>query len=83
MWMEVAEKVTLAVQSIIEFSKMVPGFMSLLQDDQIMLLKGGSFEIALLRLCRAFDVETARVIFGNYYVPLETFEILGKKLVLV
>ena len=78
MWMEVAEKVTLAVQSIIEFSKMVPGFMSLLQDDQIMLLKGGSFEIALLRLCRAFDVETARVIFGSFFVPLEAFEILGK-----
>ena len=41
LWMEIAEKVTLAVQQIIEFAKMVPGFMNLLQDDQIMLLKGG------------------------------------------
>ena len=38
--MEIAEKVTMCVQQIIEFAKMVPGFMSLLQDDQIMLLKG-------------------------------------------
>ena len=29
------------VQQIIEFAKFVPGFISLLQDDQIMLLKGG------------------------------------------
>ena len=36
-----AERVTVAVQQIIEFAKMLPGFMELLQDDQIMLLKGG------------------------------------------
>jgi len=41
LWVEIAEKLTVAVQQIIEFAKMVPGFMSLLQDDQIMLLKGG------------------------------------------
>ena len=37
----------MAVQQIIEFAKMVPGFMNLLQDDQIMLLKGGMFTISL------------------------------------
>ena len=41
LWVEIAEKVTMTVQNIIEFAKMVPGFMNLLQDDQIMLLKGG------------------------------------------
>ena len=41
LWLVIADKVTLAVQQIIEFAKMVPGFMNLLQDDQIMLLKGG------------------------------------------
>ena len=40
LWLEIAEKVTMCVQQIIEFAKMVPSFMSLLQDDQIMLLKG-------------------------------------------
>lgn len=39
--MEVADKITMAVQQIIEFAKMVPGFMDLSQDDQIMLLKAG------------------------------------------
>ena len=42
LWCEVADKVTAAVQQIIEFAKMVPGFMSFLQDDQIMLLKAGT-----------------------------------------
>ena len=78
LWLEIADKVTMAVQQIIEFSKMVPGFMNLLQDDQIMLLKGGSFEIALLRLCRAYDVQTKSVIFGNQFVPTEAFSNLSK-----
>ena len=73
LWVEIAEKLTLTVQQIIEFAKMVPGFMNLLQDDQIMLLKGGSFEIALLRLTRAYDVPTNSVIFGHAYVPLDAF----------
>ena len=41
LWSEVAEKITIAVQQIIEFAKMLPGFMDLSQDDQIMLLKAG------------------------------------------
>ncbi|KAK2172637.1 hypothetical protein NP493_944g01050, partial [Ridgeia piscesae] len=73
LWVEIAEKLTVAVQQIIEFAKMVPGFMSLLQDDQIMLLKGGSFEIALLRLCTAYDIQTNSVIFGASFIPLEAF----------
>ena len=40
----------MAVQQIIEFAKMLPGFMNLLQDDQIMLLKGGKPTENLLSL---------------------------------
>jgi nuclear receptor subfamily 1 group F protein 4 len=79
LWVEIAEKVTMTVQQIIEFAKMVPGFMNLLQDDQIMLLKGGSFEIALLRLCRAYDVPNNRVIFGSAFIPLEAFSSLNEE----
>ncbi|KAL4216819.1 hypothetical protein ACF0H5_024540 [Mactra antiquata] len=72
-WTEVAERLTLAVQQIIEFAKMVPGFMDLSQDDQIMLLKAGSFELALLRCTQAYDAETDSVIFGDKFVPLQAF----------
>lgn len=73
LWMEVADKITMAVQQIIEFAKMVPGFMDLSQDDQIMLLKAGSFELALIRLCRVYESSTKRVIFGSVFLPLKAF----------
>ena len=38
----------------------------------------GSFEVALLRLCQAFDVESNSVIFGSAYVPLDVFQNLSK-----
>ena len=41
-WLECAQKLTDMIQQIIEFAKMVPGFMKLSQDDQIVLLKAGT-----------------------------------------
>lgn len=41
LWIECAQKLTSVIQQIIEFAKMVPGFMKLSQDDQIVLLKAG------------------------------------------
>ena len=40
-WEKVAAKMTSTIQQIIEFAKLTPGFDSLSQDDQIMVLKGG------------------------------------------
>ena len=45
LWLECASKLTTVIQQIIEFAKMVPGFMKLSQDDQIVLLKSGSYTI--------------------------------------
>ena len=42
LWLESAQKLTAVIQQIIEFAKMVPGFMKLSQDDQIVLLKAGA-----------------------------------------
>lgn len=41
LWLDCAQKLTTVIQQIIEFAKMVPGFMKLSQDDQIVLLKAG------------------------------------------
>jgi hypothetical protein len=38
----------------------------------------GSFEIALLRLSRAYDVVNDSVLFGNLFLPLDTFNNLSK-----
>ena len=40
--MAAAQKLTNLIKQIIEFAKMVPGFMKLNQDDQIVLLKKGN-----------------------------------------
>lgn len=44
LWLECAQKLTTVIQQIIEFAKMVPGFMKLSQDDQIVLLKAGKIQ---------------------------------------
>lgn len=45
LWLQAAQKLTSIITQIIEFAKMVPGFMKFPQDDQIVLLKGGKIEI--------------------------------------
>ena len=45
LWMHAAQKLTNVIQQIIEFAKMLPGFMKLQQDDQIVLLKSGKPEV--------------------------------------
>jgi len=40
-WEALSEKMTVCIQQVIEFAKLVPGFTKLSQDDQIMVLKGG------------------------------------------
>lgn len=46
LWLECAQKLTTVIQQIIEFAKMVPGFMKLSQDDQIVLLKAGWYNFS-------------------------------------
>ena len=40
-WQKFSGRMTCTIQQIIEFSKLIPGFTGLSQDDQIMVLKGG------------------------------------------
>jgi len=73
LWLEAASRLTAVVQQIIEFAKMVPGFMKLPQDDQIVLLKAGAFELVVLRVSRHFDPATNSVLFGETLLPPEAF----------
>ncbi|KAL1132306.1 hypothetical protein AAG570_010262 [Ranatra chinensis] len=73
LWLECAQKLTTVIQQIIEFAKMVPGFMKLSQDDQIVLLKAGSFELAILRMSRYFDLSQGCVLYGDTLLPQDAF----------
>lgn len=73
LWLECANRLTNIIQQIIEFAKMVPSFMLMEQDDQIVLLKAGSFELCCLRISRYFDLETNKLLFGNGLIPMDLF----------
>jgi nuclear receptor subfamily 1 group F protein 4 len=74
LWFECAQKLTTVIQEIIEFAKMVPGFMKLSQDDQIVLLKTGSFELAVIRMSRYYNVSRNLVLFGDALLPVDAFD---------
>ncbi|KAK3927851.1 putative nuclear hormone receptor HR3 [Frankliniella fusca] len=73
LWLECAQKLTTVIQQIIEFAKMVPGFMKLHQDDQIVLLKAGSFELAILRMSRYYDLSQNCVLYAETMLPQDAF----------
>lgn len=39
LWLDCAEKLTTMIQNIIEFAKLIPGFMRLSQDDQVSMVE--------------------------------------------
>ncbi|KAL8565455.1 hypothetical protein ACOMHN_049432 [Nucella lapillus] len=66
---EFSESFTPAIKSVVDFGKGIPGFTLLNQDDQVTLLKAGTFEVLLVRLACLFDPETSTMMFtgGHLY----------------
>lgn len=52
LWQQFAANITPSVQRVVEFAKRVPGFCDLGQDDQLILIKIGFFEIWLSHIAR-------------------------------
>jgi len=74
LWLTAASKLTGIIKQIIEFAKMVPGFMTRFnQEDQIVLLKRGAFELAVIRMSRYYDLSQNAVLFGDFMLPMEAF----------
>jgi hypothetical protein len=77
LWLSAAQKLTNIIKQIIEFAKMVPGFMKFAQDDQIALLKRAAFEIAVIRMSRYYDLTQNAVLFSDIMLPMEAFLTTG------
>uniref|UniRef100_A0A182QZU6 Ecdysone-induced protein 78C n=1 Tax=Anopheles farauti TaxID=69004 RepID=A0A182QZU6_9DIPT len=58
LWQQYAMRMTPAVQRIVEFAKRVPGFGEFLQDDQLILIKLGFFEVWLTHVARSTNDAT-------------------------
>ncbi|XP_023185400.1 nuclear receptor ROR-beta isoform X1 [Xiphophorus maculatus] len=77
MWQHCAVRLTDAVQYVVEFAKHIPGFRMLSQNDQIALLKTGSMEVVLVRMCRFFNTENNTVFFDGKFAGTEVFKSLA------
>ncbi|BFZ21718.1 hypothetical protein BsWGS_24757 [Bradybaena similaris] len=58
-----SESFTPAIKSVVDFAKGIPGFVLLHQDDQVTLLKAGTFEVLLVRLACLFDPHSNTMMF--------------------
>lgn len=58
LWQQYAIRVTPDVQRVVEFAKRVPAFCDLSQDDQLILVKLGFFEIWLTHISRLINDQT-------------------------
>ncbi|XP_071388474.1 nuclear receptor subfamily 1 group D member 1-like [Centroberyx affinis] len=64
-WESFSQCFTPAVKEVVEFAKSIPGFQSLSQHDQVMLLKSGTFQVLMVRFCSLFDPKERTVTFLN------------------
>ncbi|KAH9414372.1 hypothetical protein DERP_012021 [Dermatophagoides pteronyssinus] len=55
LWEHLALLITPCIQRIVEFAKRIPGFSDLTQDDQLILIKLGFFEVWLVHISKTID----------------------------
>jgi len=66
LWQQLAAHVTPTVQRVVEFAKRVPGFCELSQDDQLILIKLGFFELWLACIARLVSDSSLTFADGTY-----------------
>lgn len=77
MWQHFAMFVTPSIQRVVEFAKRVPGFTELSQDDQLILIKAGFFEIWLVHISRMFNTMDSTVTFNDgSYVTRQQMDLM-------
>lgn len=66
LWQQFAARVTPSVQRVVEFAKRVPGFCELSQDDQLILIKVGFFEVWLSHVAKMTSESSMTFEDGTY-----------------
>ncbi|XP_038161599.1 nuclear receptor subfamily 1 group D member 1 isoform X1 [Cyprinodon tularosa] len=77
-WEDFSLSFTPAVKEVVEFAKHIPGFSALSQNDQVTLLKAGTFEVLMVRFSSLFNVaeQTVTFVSGATY-SLEELQAMG------
>lgn len=65
LWEHLAVLITPCIQRVVEFAKRIPGFCELTQDDQLILIKLGFFEVWLVHISKAADCVDGTITFAD------------------
>lgn len=77
LWQQYASRITPGVQRVVEFAKRVPGFCDFSQDDQLILIKLGFFEVWLSHVTKIATEADALLTFDDgSYLTKEQLETL-------
>ncbi|XP_063701492.1 ecdysone-induced protein 78C [Culicoides brevitarsis] len=75
LWQQFAQHMTPDVQKIVEFAKRVPGFCDFTQDDQLILIKLGFFELWLSHIAKT-TTDTSLTFDDGTYLTRQQLEIM-------
>ncbi|XP_025422170.1 ecdysone-induced protein 78C-like isoform X2 [Sipha flava] len=75
LWQQLAARITPTVQRVVEFAKRVPGFVDLSQDDQLILIKVGFFELWLCYVSR-LATELSLTFYDGTFITRQQLEII-------
>uniref|UniRef100_A0A8D9E4H1 Probable nuclear hormone receptor HR3 n=1 Tax=Cacopsylla melanoneura TaxID=428564 RepID=A0A8D9E4H1_9HEMI len=75
LWQQFAAHVTPSVQRVVEFAKRVPGFCDLSQDDQLILIKMGFFELWIGYVSR-LTTESSLTFSDGTFVTRQQLEVM-------
>ncbi|XP_057333250.1 ecdysone-induced protein 78C isoform X3 [Microplitis mediator] len=75
LWQQFAAQVTPSVQRVVEFAKRVPGFCELTQDDQLILIKVGFFEVWLCHISK-MTTDTSMTFEDGTYITRQQIELM-------
>lgn len=75
MWQQYASRITPAVQHVVEFAKRVPGFCDFSQDDQLILIKLGFFELWLSHVAKT-TTDTSLTFDDGTYITRQQLDVM-------
>ncbi|XP_055700138.1 ecdysone-induced protein 78C [Phlebotomus papatasi] len=75
LWQQYANRVTPSVQQVVEFAKRIPEFCDFTQDDQLILIKLGFFEVWLNHIAKT-TTESTMIFDDGYYFTKQQLEIM-------
>ncbi|PBC33481.1 Ecdysone-induced8C [Apis cerana cerana] len=79
LWQQFATRITPSVQRVVEFAKKVPGFCDLSQDDQLILIKVGFFEVWLSHISK-MTTDSSMTFEDGTYITRQQMELMYEKL---